>query len=403
MVRDDIFQERVVRVEKPSAHFTLLRNADGDFLGVSDTNELTTFDYTDDKTIWEKVKSNNGYRHVVTDIQLEAESVEAENGCYLRHNGNLLASDGSIGKEGAVFYAGHGPAHLPSEYLESFKQNGWVCLPSIIAPDIVEELERVSCTGRWEEGTYERRIPPLNETAAVAKIATEPVSLWLMRQYMQTQEIRLGHSPSFAILTPDDGKRRVQGWHSDFPYLWGIAGSEVVNRIPVHKVDGLVMGVQRNLCVSEFRKENGATCFKLGSHTLGQGPPVEWVNGNTSRQDGHRETKGLPYTGPDADVVEAPPGSYIVYDSRIWHRAGVNRTPHKRAAMLQAVIPMYIMPFMDTSRPYKDFIHSPLAKELTALEHKELEAIMVNKMVGPQGHLAITVDEELTEKIQPSQ
>lgn len=399
MIKDEMFQERVVRVEKPSAHFTLLRNPTGEFLGVSDTDELSVFDYVDDKAIWKQAEGESAYRHVLTGIQLETEAADAENDCYLRHEGSLLTHDGSIANEGAVFSAGHGPAHLPSEYLESFRENGWVCLPSIVAPDIIEELERVSCTGRWEAETYERRIPPLNETAAVAKIITEPVSLWLMRQYMKTHEIRLGHSPGFAILSPDDGKRRVQGWHSDFPYLWGIAGSETVNRIPVHKVDGLVMGVQRNLCVSEFRKENGATCFKLGSHTLGQGPPVEWVNGNTSRQEGFRESKGLPYTGPEADVVEAPAGSYIVYDSRIWHRAGVNRTGHKRAAMLQAVIPMFIMPFMDTSRPYKDFIHSPLVEELTELERAELEAVMVNKMVGPQGHLAITVDEELTERI----
>ena len=399
MVKDEMFQERVVRVEKPSAHFTLLRNPTGEFLGVSDTNELSVFDYVDDKAIWKQVEGKSAYRHVVTDLLLETESTDSEGSCHLRHEESLLTHDGSIANEGTVFSAGHGPAHLPSEYLESFRENGWVCLPSIVAPDIVEELERVSCTGRWESETYERRMPPLNETAAVAKIITEPVSLWLMRQYMKTHEIRLGHSPGFAILSPDDGKRRVQGWHSDFPYLWGIAGSEVVNRIPVHKVDGLVMGVQRNLCVSEFRKENGATCFKLGSHTFGQGPPVEWINGNTSRQEGVRESKGLPYTGPEADVVEAPAGSYIVYDSRIWHRAGVNRTEHKRAAMLQAVIPMFIMPFMDTSRPYKDFIHSPLVEELTELERAELEAVMVNKMVGPQGHLAITVDEELTERI----
>ena len=399
MAKDEIFQERVVRVEKPSAHFTLLRNPTGEFLGVSDTNELSVFDYVDDKAIWDKVDGSSAYRHVVTDLLLEAESADSDSGCYLRHSGSTLASDGSVANEGAVFSAAHGPADLPSESLESFKENGWVCLPSIVPPDVIAELERVSCTGRWEDGTYDRSIPPLNQTAAVAKIATEPVSLWLMRQYMHTPEIRLGHSPSFAILPKDDGKRVVQGWHSDFPYLWGIAGSEAVNRIPVHKVDGLVMGVQRNLCVSEFRKENGATCFKLGSHAWGEGPPVEWVNGNTSRQEGHRETKGLPYSGPDADVIEAPPGSYIVYDSRIWHRAGVNRTEHKRAAMLQAVIPMFIMPFMDTSRPYKDFIHSPFVEELTALEQKELEAIMVNKMVGPGGHLAITVDQELTERI----
>ena len=50
-----------------------------------------------------------------------------------------------------------------------------------------------------------------------------------------------------------------------------------------------------------------------------------------------------------------------------------------------------------------DFIHSDFVDELTPLEQRELEAIMVNKMVGPAGHLAITVDEELTEKIRGTQ
>ena len=65
MVKDELFQERVVRVETPSAHFTLLRNAAGDFLGVSDTNELATFDYTDDKAIWEQVKGTIGVNLVI--------------------------------------------------------------------------------------------------------------------------------------------------------------------------------------------------------------------------------------------------------------------------------------------------------------------------------------------------
>ena len=251
---------------------------------------------------------------------------------------------------------GHGPAHLPSAYLESFKENGWVCLPSIVAPDTLEELERVSCTGRWEAETYERRVPPLNETAAVAKIITEPVSLWLMRQYMKTHEIRLGHSPGFAILAPDDGKRNVQGWHSDFPYLWGIAGSEAVNRIPVHQVEWIGDGGPAQpvrLRISQGKRGN----LVSNSDPIRsvKGPPIEWINGNTSRQEGFRENEGLPYTGPEADVIEAPPGSYIVYDSRIWHRAGVNRTERKRAAMLQAVIPMFIMPFMDTSTSVQKF------------------------------------------------
>ena len=157
------------------------------------------------------------------------------------------------------------------------------------------------------------------------------------------------------------------------------------------------MGVQRNLCISEFRKENGATCFKLGSHTLGQGPPKEWGNGVTHRLEAYREANGLPYNGPEADVIEAPGGSYILYDSRTWHRAGVNRTDRKRAAMLQAVVPMYIMPFMDTSGAYKDFIRSPLVNELTERELKDFESIMINKIDGPRGEFAITIDEDLCE------
>jgi len=381
MTKDELFQETVLRVERPSAHFTLLRAPDGAFLGADD-KEFAAFDYVDDKAIWEQValhsRSKTGvegcdaYRHVVTGLILEAEAADSANGRILRHDGVPLASDGTSANEGAMFSVGHGPAHLPSEYLETLKQNGWVCLASVIAPEIVLELERISCTGRWENETYDRSKPSLNQSSAVAKVATEPVSLWLMRKYMQTHEIRLGHSPGFAILAKDDGKRDVGGWHSDYPYHWGVIGSAGGTQIPTHKVDGLVMGVQRNLCVSEFTKENGATCFKLGSHTRGVGPPDAWGTGHIYRERGYRAAHGLPYNGPDADVIEAPAGSYIIYDSRLWHRAGVNRTARKRAALLQAVVPMYIMPKTDTSRPYKNFLQSPLVEELTELERKEL-------------------------------
>ena len=187
--------------------------------------------------------------------------------------------------------------------------------------------------------------------------------------------------------------------------------------IPISRISGALLAGQRTgyLCIRSmdslwvssatcvyrnFGKENGATCFKLGSHALGAGPPVEWGTGNANKEPGHREARGLPYTGPDADVVEAPPGSYILYDSRTWHRAGVNRTPHKRAAMLQAVIPMYMLPFRDTSRVYKRFIKGPYVEELTELEKRELESLMVSRMLSPDGPLAITVDDELTERVR---
>ena len=396
---NELFQERAVRVERPSAHWTLLRAPNGEFLGASDDG-LAVFDYVDDKSIWESIEDGTAHRHVVTDLILEAEAADSSNDCYLlRHQGVQLASDGTTAEDkGAIFSPGHGPAHLPSEYLKSLKENGWVCLPSIIAPDVVEELEQMSCTGRWDHETYDRSTGALVKGVAVARAAAEPVSLWLMRQYMQTNEIRLGHPPGFAILTPDDGEREVPGWHSDFPYHWGIFATRGTGpEIPPHNFPELVMGVQRNLCVSEFRKENGATCFKLGSHTLGEGPPDEWGPGHIYRQPGYRAAHGLPYNGPDADVVEAPGGSYILYDSRVWHRAGVNRTDRKRAAMLQAIIPVYIVPKTDTSRTYLNFINSPLVEELTPLEQKELKALMITKIEGSGGKHVVTTDEALSE------
>ena len=233
------------------------------------------------------------YRHVETGLVVETESPRSKDGELPPSSGEVARQRRDACDAAALFVPDTVPAHMPSAYLESFRENGWVCVPAIIDPDVIEELERVSYTGRWEsDGEFDRSVAPMLQTSAVAKIATEPVSLWLMREYMGVQDIRLGHSPGFAILPKDDGKRNVQGWHSDFPYLWGIAG-RTKDRIPVHQVDGFAMGVQRNLCVSEFRKENGATCFKLGSHALGAGPPVEWGTGNANKEPGHREARGL--------------------------------------------------------------------------------------------------------------
>ena len=387
------FEERVVRVEKPSTHFTLLRNTKGYFLGASKGN-TAVFDHADDKAIWKK--DGNTYHHVVSKLILDV-STPNNGGIHLALNGKPLGEDGSKSSTPARFLPGHGPAHLPSEYLQQIRDNGWVCLPSILSPHAIEELQRASCTGKWDHEELDKSQLTLTQSIEVARAATEPVSLWLMREYMQCWEIRLAHMPSFAVVDPDDGERKVGGWHSDYPYLWGIAAnSSDGNRIVPHNALNLVLGIQRNLCVTEFNSENGATCFKLGSHRLGEGPPQEWGCGNTYKKEESRKQRGLPYRGPEADVIEAPAGSYVIYDARTWHRAGVNRTNKKRAAMLQSVVPMYIMPFMETARPYKAFLESPLASQLTERERIEMEALMVSRIDGPEGLFAITMDEELS-------
>jgi len=338
-------------------------------------------DTADDHVIFERTKS--GFTHVATGIPLAA------------HADGHLSRAGSPIADGAPFTACHGPERLPSEYLTFFREQGWVCLTSVLPPTTLDGLRQVACTDAYAKGRYNRADPAISQHPAVACTAAEPISLWLIRQYMQTDDIRLAHTPAMAVLGQDDGERVVQGWHSDYPYHWGVPAQ---GRVP-SATGATVLGVQRNVCVSDFTQIGGATAFKLGSHARDEPPPAAWGLACDHIKPGYRAAHGLPYNGPDADIIEAPGGSIILYDARTWHRAGVNRTPHKRAAMLQAMVPMYVMPKSDTSAAYKHFMASAAREQLNDREQREIQNLMVHYFIGPGGQDVISPDAELTAQI----
>ena len=67
-------------------------------------------------------------------------------------------------------------------------------------------------------------------------------------------------------------------------------------------------------------------------------------------EKGTERNLDCPYAGPQADLIEAPAGSIVLYDARTWHRAGMNFTTNRRGAIIQAIVPSFIVPFMDTSK-----------------------------------------------------
>ena len=369
------FAERVVKFERPEHFHTLLVGLDGRFLGIGDDGELADFAAADDGVVWHR--RTGEVHHAVT--------------------GRSLPVDGSrVEANGGAYEVSHGPEKLPSEYLRIFEENGWVCLTSVLSDEIVDGLRRVACTDRYADRKPDRSLTAISQHVAVAQTAAEPVSLWLIREYMQTPDIAMAHAPAMAVLSKDDGKRPVQGWHSDFPYHWGVPAP---GRVPVQP-GASRLGVQRNVCVSDFTKVGGATAFKLGSHARNEGPPDDWGTASRYASRSYRAEHGLPYNGPDADIVEAPGGSIILYDSRTWHRAGVNRTDNKRAAMLQAMVPMYVMPKVDMSAAYKQFAASRVCRDITERERAELEALLVRRLPGPPLHGALGTDPELVALVQ---
>lgn len=82
-------------------------------------------------------------------------------------------------------------------------------------------------------------------------------------------------------------------------------------------------GANAAWCIDDFTADNGATCFVPGSHR---------VNGHI---DDEAKRRAVPY--------EAPAGTMVVFESRMWHRTGANVTAdqHRRAAFAWYTRPIY--------------------------------------------------------------
>jgi ectoine hydroxylase-related dioxygenase (phytanoyl-CoA dioxygenase family) len=68
-------------------------------------------------------------------------------------------------------------------------------------------------------------------------------------------------------------------------------------------------------CIDDFTDENGATRCVPGSHKLNRSPSLE-------------EAK------MDTVPLEAPAGSMIIFESRLWHKTGFNRTESQQRAAI---------------------------------------------------------------------
>ena len=353
MATNGEFEERVVRHERPKHHHVFLIAPDGSMLALDDDGTLALSDEADDRVIWDRTPA--GIAHVATGSTVPAKF----------DSGSTTVR---LGSDDVTFTIGHGPELLPSVYLEHLKREGWVCLTCLLTPEIVDGLQRVACTDDYEHLAPDTDSPRVCQHSAVGQAISEPISLWLIRQYIGTRDLHLGHPPNPTSLPPYDGKRRVQGWHADIPYIPSVGGHAVADR------DGPIKAVQRNVCVSDFTKRNGATAYKLGSHRAETNPPPEW---NPARHGADPATR--PYSGPEADVVEAPAGSIVLYDARTWHRAGFNQTEHKRGAMLMSFQAADVSPKRDTRPACKRLHESPVYLELDRRQQREITELLMNQ------------------------
>jgi ectoine hydroxylase-related dioxygenase (phytanoyl-CoA dioxygenase family) len=83
-------------------------------------------------------------------------------------------------------------------------------------------------------------------------------------------------------------------------------------------------GINVAWCVDDFSRENGATCYAPGSHRL-----------NRSKRPDEPPPELVP--------IEAPAGSMVVMEGRLWHTNGVNTNGVRRAGIFAwYTLPIYL-------------------------------------------------------------
>src|SRR5262249_10182424 len=87
--------------------------------------------------------------------------------------------------------------------------------------------------------------------------------------------------------------------------------------------------------IDAFTAENGGTLLVPGTHQKMSPPEVAYMQAH-------------------AIPVECPPGSMLVFDSTLWHAAGVNRSGHDRLGINHQFTRAYIKQQIDYVRALGD-------------------------------------------------
>ncbi|MEO5724554.1 MAG: phytanoyl-CoA dioxygenase family protein [Ilumatobacteraceae bacterium] len=164
------------------------------------------------------------------------------------------------------------------------------------AQDRARGLERKFGLDYGDDDSNQRVWNVLSRSPVFADLAEHPVALRLLRSVLGWPML-LGNL-SANITGPGGGEMVLHADQIFVPTPW-----------PTEP-----QGANAAWCVDDFTAENGATCFVPGSHLL------------------HRLPQ--PTDNVEAIPMEAPAGSVVVFESRLWHRTGNNRTADQRRAGL---------------------------------------------------------------------
>jgi ectoine hydroxylase-related dioxygenase (phytanoyl-CoA dioxygenase family) len=180
---------------------------------------------------------------------------------------------------------------LPSEDLKRLRDS----LDAMIGRDEADAGGRETLARLGEADTVRA---PLVADPQFLDVATHGLILAIVRALLGEYVVLIQQNG--IINRPDVESHRQAGYHRDLPYQ--------------HLVTSRPLAVSALLCLDPFEPETGCTHVLPGSHKIDAFP-----------SDGYVERMEQP--------VSAKPGSYIVMDAMLYHRAGFNRSGGARRAV----------------------------------------------------------------------
>jgi ectoine hydroxylase-related dioxygenase (phytanoyl-CoA dioxygenase family) len=160
---------------------------------------------------------------------------------------------------------------------------------------LVEQADRAGGVAALAEiGEHETLRCCLAHDEAFVRLASNPNVLDVCRQLLGDYIVLTQQN---AIVNPPGRAHRQTACHRDLPYQ--------------HLVSSRPLAVSALFCVDPFTRENGATVVLPGTHKVEQFPTTTLA-------------------AEIEQAVEAPAGSFLVFDSMLFHRAGHNASSMPR-------------------------------------------------------------------------
>jgi len=212
---------------------------------------------------------------------------------------------------------------VTADHERALRDDGWTLLPSIVQPDFLARLARElgavyeeqrglqlrNGVGQGTDGTVHHL--PCAGGAFLELLERNPCQV-LLEQYFQGPFILNTYG---GVLNLPHDTSYVGRVHRDQRTFSG----------------ALHLMVQLLVMLDDFTEENGATYLLTGSHRSAEKPPDEAFF-------------------RDADRAVGPAGSIVVFDSNLWHAAGVNRSGQPRRALTLAFTRPFIKQQLDYPR-----------------------------------------------------